>query len=64
MSEDETYQEKMDRIKKMVQDAVKEKGYVCRVSLVEGSSSVGYDLHGVYVCEKERYIAEFGDEEE
>ena len=64
MSEDETYQEKMDRLKKMVQDAVEEKGYVCRVSDVEGSSSVGYDLYGVYICERDRYIVEFGEDEE
>ena len=64
MSEDETYQEKMDRIKKMIKDAVREKGYICHVSDAEYSSSVGYDIFGVYVCEREKYIAEFGEDEE
>jgi hypothetical protein len=58
-----TYIEEMRAIAKMIEDAVKEKGYICHVGDVEYSSSVGYDVFGVYVCERDKYIAEFGNEE-
>ena len=54
----------MDAIAKMIKDAVEEKGFVCNVGSVEYSTAVGYDVFGVHVCERERYIAEFGEDED
>lgn len=57
-----TYEEKMAKITKILEDALKEKGFVLQVIWIAYATIPGYDAN-IYLCEKERYEAEFGEVE-
>ena len=57
------YLGQLQKITRMLKDAAKQAGFVLHVNWIENASSVGYDA-GIYLCEKERYEAEFGPDKE
>lgn len=58
-----SYQERLDKITKMLKETAKENGYFLQMNWIEGATCVGYDAN-IYICERKQYEAEFGAIEE